>query len=158
MFFWSSLAFSMIQRMLAYSPLNSPGQNTGVGSLSLLQGILPSQGWNTRSPTLQVDSLPAKPQGKLKNTGEDSLSLLQWIFPTQELNWGFLHCRQILYQLSYPGRLDMTKTLYNCQLIIGWSLRNIECFITWLKPLLIIKTFYVSLRSSNHQLASLWQI
>ena len=27
-----------------YSPWNSPGQNTGVGSLSLLQGILPTQG------------------------------------------------------------------------------------------------------------------
>ena len=29
-----------------YSPGNSPGQNTGVGSLSLLQGIFPSQGSN----------------------------------------------------------------------------------------------------------------
>ena len=27
-----------------YSPWNSPGQNTGVGSLSLLQGIFPNQG------------------------------------------------------------------------------------------------------------------
>ena len=36
-----------------------------------------------------------------QNTGEGSLSLLQGIFPTQELNWGLLHCRQILYQLSY---------------------------------------------------------
>ena len=25
---------------------NSPGQNTGVGSRSLLQGIFPTQGWN----------------------------------------------------------------------------------------------------------------
>ena len=32
-----------------------------------------------------------------------SLSLLQKIFPTQELNQGLLHCRQILYQLSYQG-------------------------------------------------------
>ena len=29
-----------------YSPWNSPGQNTGVGSLSLLQGIFPTQGPN----------------------------------------------------------------------------------------------------------------
>ena len=29
-----------------YSPWNSPGQNTGVGSLSFLQGISPTQGWN----------------------------------------------------------------------------------------------------------------
>ena len=46
-----------------YSPWNSPGQNTGVGSLSLLQKI----------------------------------------FPIQGLNPGLLHCRQILYQLSYQG-------------------------------------------------------
>ena len=53
------------------------------------------------SPALQADSLPSEPQGKTKNTGVGSLSLLQRIFPTQELNQGLLHCRQILYQLSY---------------------------------------------------------
>ena len=50
-----------------YSPWNSPGQNTGVGGLPLLQ----------------------------------------WIFATQELNWGLLHCRWILYQLSYQGNPKM---------------------------------------------------
>ena len=40
-----------------------------------------------------------------KNTGVGSLSLLQLIFPIQELNWGLLHCRWILYQLSYQGSL-----------------------------------------------------
>ena len=44
-----------------HSPWNSPGQNTGVGSLSLHQQI----------------------------------------FSTLESNRGFLHCRRILYQLSY---------------------------------------------------------
>ena len=29
-----------------YSPWNSPGQNTGVGSLPLFQGIFPTQGEN----------------------------------------------------------------------------------------------------------------
>ena len=33
-----------------YGPWNSPGQNTGVGSLSLLQGIFPTQGWNPGLP------------------------------------------------------------------------------------------------------------
>ena len=47
----------------SYSPWNSLGQNTGVGSLSLLQGILPIQGSNP----------------------------------------GLLHCRRVLYQLSYQG-------------------------------------------------------
>ena len=33
-----------------YSPWNSTGQNTEVGSLSLLQGIFPSQGSNPGLP------------------------------------------------------------------------------------------------------------
>ena len=33
-----------------YSPWTSPGQNTGVGSLSLLQGIFPTQGSNPGLP------------------------------------------------------------------------------------------------------------
>ena len=66
-------------------------------------GDLPNPGIEPRSPTLQVDSLPAEPQGKPKNTGVGSLSLLQGIFLTQESNQGLLHCRQILYQLSCQG-------------------------------------------------------
>ena len=87
-----------------YSPWKSPGQNTGMGSLfpSLGDHLL-NPGIEPRSPALQVDSLPAEPQGKPKNTGVGSLLLLQQIFPTQELNRGLLHCRQILYQLSYEG-------------------------------------------------------
>ena len=33
-----------------YRPWNSPGQNTGVGNLSLLQGIFPTQGLNPGLP------------------------------------------------------------------------------------------------------------
>ena len=36
-------------------------------------GDLPNPGINPRSPSLQVDSLPAEPQGKPKNTGVGSL-------------------------------------------------------------------------------------
>ena len=46
-----------------HSPWNSPGQNPGVGSLSLLQGDLPNPGMEPRSPALQADSLPADHQG-----------------------------------------------------------------------------------------------
>ena len=66
-------------------------------------GDLPNPGIKPRSFALQVDTLPAEPQGQPKNTGVGSLSLLQWIFPTQESNLGLLHCRRILYQLSYQG-------------------------------------------------------
>ena len=44
-----------------------------------------------------------EPQGKPKNTGVGSLSLLWGNFLTQESKGGFLHCRWILYQLSYEG-------------------------------------------------------
>ena len=39
-----------------------------------------------------------------KNTGVSGHVLLKGIFPTQGLNPGLLHCRWILYQLSYQGR------------------------------------------------------
>ena len=70
---------------------------------------LPNPGVKPRSPTFQAHSLPAEPQGKPKNTGVGSLSLLQRIFPTWELNHGFLHWRQIVYQLSYEGSPHNTQ-------------------------------------------------
>ena len=79
----------------------SLGQNTGVGRLSLLQGIFPTQGSNPGLPHCR--QILAEPQEKAKNTGVGSLFLLQVNFTTQELNWGLLYCRQILYQLSYQG-------------------------------------------------------
>ena len=41
-----------------------------------------------------------------------SLFLLQQIFPTKELNQGLLHCRWILYQLSYQGSLHFVPKTY----------------------------------------------
>jgi len=67
-----------------YSPWNSPGQNTEVGSLSF-SGNLPNTGIEPRSPILQTDSSPAEPPRRPKNTGIGSLSPLQHISPTQEL-------------------------------------------------------------------------
>ena len=45
-------------------------------------------------------------------TGVGSLSLLQWIFLTQELIQPLLHCRQILYQLSYQGSPHDVRSLF----------------------------------------------
>ena len=114
-----------------YSPWNSPGQNTGVGSLSLLQGIFPTQGpqprdlpnpeIEIRSPALQADSLPTEPQGKPKNTGVGSLFFLQWIFLTQEWNRGLLHCRQILYKLSYQGSSVLPGEPHGQRSLMGYS-------------------------------------
>ena len=109
-----------------YSPWNSLGQNTGVSSRSLLQGNLPNPGIKPRSPAFQEDSL--EPQGKPKNTGVGSLYLLQGIFPTQESNWGLLHYRQILYQLSYQGspsvRLQISTLLYSFPHLLTTKVRR----------------------------------
>ena len=71
-----------------YGPWSSPGQNTGVGSLSLLQGIFPTQGWNPGLPQcvwiLYQQShkgsprilLPAEPQGFLENSSDNKEHLL----------------------------------------------------------------------------------
>ena len=84
---------------------HSLGQNTAVGSLSLL----PNLGIEPKSPELWVDSLPTEPQRKPKYIGVGSLSLLQGIFLTQELNWGLLHGRS-----SLPTELS----IQNCKNIV----------------------------------------
>ena len=45
-----SVLSNSLQPHELYSPLNSPGQNTGVGSLSLLQGIFRTQGLSPGLP------------------------------------------------------------------------------------------------------------
>ena len=50
-----------------YSPWNSPGQNTGVGSLSPPPRGHPKPGIEPRPPVLHVDSLPAEDLNILYN-------------------------------------------------------------------------------------------
>ena len=109
-----------------------------VGNLSLLQGIFPTQGLNA-GLTLQADYLPAEPQGKPQNTGVGSLSLLQCIFLTQELNWGLLHCRWILYQLSYEGR---QSHIY----ILTWQF----FFLNWLSEFNHLCQFYTAFQTDQN--------
>jgi len=45
-----SVVSDSLQLRGLYSPWNSPGQNTGVGSLSLLLGIFSTQGFNPGLP------------------------------------------------------------------------------------------------------------
>ena len=74
-----SVISDSLQPHKLYSPWNSPGQNTGVGSLSLLQGIFPIYGSN---PGLlncrEIFFLPANPPGKPRyETGRDTTFSLQ---------------------------------------------------------------------------------
>ena len=98
-----------------YNPWNYPGQNTGVGSLSLLQGIFPTQGSNLGLPHCRwiLYQLNHKRNPRI----------LEWVaYPFSRgsswpRNWtSVLHCRQILYQLSYQGSLiDPLLSIKCCQ-------------------------------------------
>ena len=105
-------------------------------------GNLPNPVIEPKSPALQVDSLLSEPPGKPKNTGVSSLSLLQWNFPTQGSIQGLLHCRRILYQLSY---LERKSQLYDdiCYYIISCIFKNL---IYKKRP----KTYPLSLFYSNN--------
>ena len=100
-----------------YNPWNSLGQNTGVGSLSLLQGVFPTQELNPglrhcRQIVYQL-SHKGSPRG-LEWVAYPFSS--GWIFLTQELNQGLLRCTWILHQLSYQGSLAAAaaKSLQSC--------------------------------------------
>ena len=54
-----------------YSPWNSPGQNTGVGSHSLVKEIFPAQGLNPGLPHCRRILLSAEPQ--------ESPRILEWV-------------------------------------------------------------------------------
>ena len=83
-----------------YSPWNSPGWNTGVGSLSFLQGIFPNQGLNPGLPhcgrILYQPSHQGSPETWVQFLGwEDALekgtttfsSFLAWRIPWDRGAW-----------------------------------------------------------------------
>ena len=92
--------------------------------LSPAPGDLPYPRIEPGSPALQVDSLSSEPpmnpncsylvwNSPGQNTGVGSSSFLQGIFPKQGSNPGLLHCRRILYQLSYQGALRPLEPTLN---------------------------------------------
>ena len=86
-------------------PAEPPGKpkNTGMGSLSLLQGNFPDPGLKPGSPALQVDSLPAEPPGKPKNTGVGGLSLLQGNLPDLGIELGSRALQVYALPAELPG-------------------------------------------------------
>ena len=91
-------------------------------------GDVCNPGIEHRTPALQADSLPAEPQKKPKNTGEGSLALLQWMFPTKKLNWGSLHCRWVLYRLSYQESPVISFTSWQ---IDGETIETVTDIFPW---------------------------
>ena len=80
-----SVLSAFLQPHGLYSSLNSPGQNTGVGSLSLLQGTFPTQGSNL--------GLPHRGQILYQLSYKGSPRILEWAaysfssWSSQPRNW-----------------------------------------------------------------------
>ena len=104
-----SVTSNSLQPHGLYGPWNSLGQNVGVGSRSLLQGIFPIQELNPGLGHYRRNSIPAEPLGKTKNTGVGSLSLLQWTFLTQESNQGSPALQTDSLPVQLPGKPEKKK-------------------------------------------------
>ena len=104
---WESESHSVVSDSLQphgpYSPWNSPGQNTGVGSLSLLQGIFPTQGLNLGLPHCRGILYQLSHKGSPRILEWVAYPFSRWIILTQQSNQGLLHCRRILYQQNCQG-------------------------------------------------------
>ena len=85
-----------------YCPWNSPGQNTGVDSLSLLQGIFPTQGSNPGLPHCRWILYQLSHRG--------SLGVLEW-----EAQEG---CNLYIHTLMADSPCYMAETNTNCKAII----------------------------------------
>ena len=120
-FKWKWKSFSHVQ---LHSPWNSPGQNTGVEFPS--PGDLPTPGIESRSPTLQVDFLPAEPLGKPKNTGVGSLSLLQGNLPDPGIEPGSPALKADSLVLLKSLLFREVCSIYSS---LGWLLLNAFCKI-----------------------------
>ena len=93
-----------------YSPWNSPGQNTGVSSLSLLQGIFWALGLNPGLPHCGRILYQLSHRGSLKdNLGSSSIWTRDPLTPKARIIpldsesplWGFLNTSSITGSLSF---------------------------------------------------------
>ena len=104
------------------------------------------------SPALHTDSLLSEPPGKPKNnTGMGSLCLLQGIFLAQELDCVLLHCRQILYQLSYQGRLLWIGKVHTERMIL---MSPDSCIFPYIEKHYIEMSGFLQLTVSLHVLTA----
>ena len=105
-----------------YSPLNSPGQNTGVGSLPFSRGSSQPRDWTqvscvaggfftswaTREAQEYWSGKPIPSPGDLPIQGSSS---------------GLLHCRWVLYQLSYQ---EIPESFFFFLIYFNWRLITLQ--------------------------------
>ena len=102
-----------------YSPCNSPDQNTGVGKLSLLQGIFSTQGSNPSLPHSRQILYPLSHKG--------SPRILEWVaYPfssrsSQSRNRTGVSCISGEFFSNWAIREAPLKSFLNCFNFIIWQ-------------------------------------
>ena len=112
------MVFNTLRSHRLYHPWNSPGQNSGVGSLSLLQGTFPTQGLNPGLPHCRLILIAAV---KLSHQGSSE--------PPKVLNFTVC-CEQC--------RWSKKKKVLNLILIMSLILRTSEGTRRNLRPNLFL--------------------
>ena len=117
-----SVASDSLQPQRRYSARNSPGQNTGVGSLSLLQGIFPAQGSNP--------GLPHCRQILYQLSHKGSPRILEWV----------------AFPFSSGSSWPRNRTGVSCiagRFFTNWAIREAG-FVKWGQITLITGTLHVA--------------
>ena len=102
-----------------YSLWNSPGQNTGVGSLSLLQGIFPTQGSNPGLPHCRWILYQLSHKG--------SPRILEWVaYPfssrsSQPRNWTGVSCTAGRFFTNWAIRETHNVHIKTTQIEVYWQ-------------------------------------
>ena len=96
-----------------YSPWNSPSQNTGVGGHSLLQGIFPTQGWNTGLPHCRWILYQVSHQGSPNDIGlnlnsSDRISFINFCFIFL-LRWSLRKTHEIMLKVQTRSNVEEMK-------------------------------------------------
>ena len=117
-----------------YSPGNSPGQNTEVGSLSFLQGIVPTQGLNPGLPHCRwiLYQLSHKGSSNPKNSWQRTSALRQ-----KNLSWGGVPWQPWVLSIKYfqsffmpYGRICFRLEV-RCGMWFLWTVKSDACDNPW---------------------------
>ena len=96
-----SVVSDSLQSHGLYSPWNSLGQNTGVGSLSLFQGIFPTQGSKQNSKTASFYSHPEIDQASLSNISTSRFLVSRKLISHQRKNIKNISLKEISRKISF---------------------------------------------------------
>ena len=124
-----------------HGPWNSPGQNTGLGSLSLLQGIFPTQGLNPGPPhcrQILYQLSPTMQETWVRSLGWEDLlekemaahsSILAWKIPWMEESSRLQSMG--LQRVRHNWATSLASMLVECNCAVVWAFFGIALLWDW---------------------------